>query len=193
MYMLNLVLFGPPGAGKGTQSSRIIEKYGLMHLSTGDILRAELAAGTELGIQAKTLMDQGLLVPDEIVVGMISAKISANPTAPGFIFDGFPRTIAQAQALDVMLKNKNTDITCMIALVVPDQELKTRLLKRGEETGRTDDNEETIKRRIQEYQDKTTPVASYYQQQNKLHSVEGTGSVDDIFQRISSVIHGIAS
>lgn len=186
--MLNLVLFGPPGAGKGTQSARIIEKYGLIHLSTGDILRAELAAGTELGIQAKTLMDQGLLVPDEIVVGMISAKISVNPKAPGFIFDGFPRTIAQAQALDVMLKEKNTEISAMIALVVSDDELKTRLLKRGIETGRSDDNEETIARRIKEYQDKTTPVASYYEQQQKLHSLQGTGSVDDIFNRIVSVI-----
>lgn len=189
--MLNLVLFGPPGAGKGTQSARIIEKYGLIHLSTGDILRAELAEGTELGIQAKTLMDQGLLVPDEIVVGMISAKISVNPQAPGFIFDGFPRTIAQAQALDVMLKEKNTQISCMIALVVPDDELKTRLLKRGIETGRSDDNEETIVRRIKEYQDKTTPVADYYGQQQKLHSLQGTGSVDDIFDRIVSVIEAL--
>jgi adenylate kinase len=186
--MLNLVLFGPPGAGKGTQSARIIEKYGLIHLSTGDILRAELASGTELGIQAKTLMDQGLLVPDEIVVGMISAKISVNRQAPGFIFDGFPRTIAQAKALDVMLKEKNTEISCMVALVVPDDELKSRLLKRGVETGRSDDNEETIARRIKEYQDKTTPVAAYYEQQHKLHSLQGTGSVDDIFNRIVAVI-----
>lgn len=186
--MLNLVLFGPPGAGKGTQSGLIIEKYKLIHLSTGDILRAEIAAGTELGKEAKGLMDQGVLVPDAVVVGMIASKITQNPGAKGFIFDGFPRTIAQAQALDEMLTQKGTSISCMVSLIVPEAELKTRLIRRGQETGRTDDTEETIARRIQEYLDKTTPVAGYYEAQGKLHSIQGVGSVEDIFSRISEVL-----
>jgi len=186
--MLNIVLFGPPGAGKGTQSNLIIEKYKLVHLSTGDILRSEISAGTELGLKAKELMDQGVLVPDEVVVGMIASKISQNAQAPGFIFDGFPRTIAQAEALDAMLKHKSTAISCMISLIVPEEELKSRLLKRGMETGRSDDNEETIARRIREYQEKTTPVASYYESQNKLFSVQGVGSVSEIFEKIQDIL-----
>lgn len=186
--MLNLVLFGPPGAGKGTQSAMIIEKYGLVHLSTGDILRSEIAAGTTLGIEAKRLMDEGILVPDAVVVGMIASKIEAASGAKGFIFDGFPRTIAQAQALDDMLAEKGTGISCMISLIVSEEELRKRLLLRGQETGRSDDNEETINKRIKEYLEKTTPVAGYYESKGKLNSIEGVGSVVDIFSRICSVL-----
>jgi adenylate kinase len=187
--MLNIVLFGPPGAGKGTQSGLIIEKYGLIHLSTGDILRSEIANGTQLGLEAKRLMDEGLLVPDAVVVGMIATKIEANPGAKGFIFDGFPRTIAQAQALDEMLQEKGTGIACMVSLVVPEDELRKRLLLRGQETGRSDDNEETITRRIKEYLDKTTPVAGYYESKGKLHSINGVGSVSEIFDGICEVLN----
>jgi adenylate kinase len=186
--MLNIVLFGPPGAGKGTQSGMIIDKYGLVHLSTGDLLRSEIAAGSKLGLEAKRLMDEGTLVPDAVVVGMIASRIEAAPDAKGFIFDGFPRTIAQAEALDAMLADKGTSISYMISLIVPEDELRKRLLIRGQETGRTDDNEETITKRIKEYLEKTTPVAGYYESKNKLNSIEGVGSVEDIFSRICSVL-----
>lgn len=186
--MLNIVLFGPPGAGKGTQSEYIIEKYQLVHLSTGDILRGEVNAGTELGNQAKSIMDAGKLVSDEIVIGMISNKIDANPQAKGFIFDGFPRTIPQAQALDSMLAEKGTGISCMISLVVEEEELVKRLVKRGESSGRADDNEETARKRYTEYMNKTLPVASFYKEQGKLHEINGIGDISDIFGRIQTVL-----
>lgn len=187
--MLNLVLFGPPGAGKGTQSQKLIEKYQLVHLSTGDILRNEIANGTELGLEARKLMDQGVLVPDEVVIGMISNKLDANKEAKGFIFDGFPRTVAQAEALDTLLSSKNTAISGMIALEVDDQELEKRLLLRGKESGRPDDaNPEVIRRRIEEYNKKTAPVANFYKGQNKYYSVNGIGSIDAIFADICQVI-----
>lgn len=186
--MLNLVLFGPPGAGKGTQSEHIIEDYKLVHLSTGNILRAEVEAGTELGKYAKQIMDEGKLVPDEVVIQMISNKIDANPQAQGFIFDGFPRTTPQAQALDELLSNKSTAITCMVSLDVPEDELVSRLVKRGETSGRADDNEGTVRKRFKEYTEKTLPVATYYQAQNKLFSVDGVGSLDEIYGRIKSVL-----
>ena len=149
--MLNLVLFGPPGAGKGTQSQKLIEKHGLIHLSTGDLLRSEISQGTELGLEAKKLMDHGILVPDEVVIGMISHKLDANKDAKGFIFDGFPRTVAQAEALDRLLETKNTPISGMIALEVNDAELEQRLLLRGKDSGRPDDaNPEVIRKRIDE-------------------------------------------
>jgi len=186
--MLNLVLFGPPGAGKGTQSQKLIEKYHLVHLSTGDILRNEITNGTELGLEAKKLMDQGLLVPDEVVIGMISNKLDANRDAKGFIFDGFPRTVAQAEALDNLLKSKSTTISGMIALNVDDQELEKRLLNRGKESGRPDDaNPEIIRKRIEEYNSKTAPVANYYKSQNKYQSINGIGSIDEIFNSICAV------
>lgn len=186
--MLNLVLFGPPGAGKGTQSQKLIEKYKLVHLSTGDILRSEISNGTELGTEAKKLMDQGLLVPDEVVIGMISNKLDSNKDANGFIFDGFPRTVAQAEALDSLLESKNTAISGMIALIVDNDELQKRLLLRGKDSGRPDDaNPEIIKKRIQEYNDKTAPVANFYKAQNKYQSVNGIGSIEDIFTSISEV------
>ena len=170
--MLNLVLFGPPGAGKGTQSQKLIEKYGLIHLSTGDILRSEISQGTQLGLEAKKLMDQGILVPDEVVIGMISSKLDANKSAKGFIFDGFPRTVKQAEALDELLKSKKAPIKGMIALQVPDDELLRRLLERGKESGRPDDaNPEVINKRINEYNNKTAPLAAFYKAQNKFYSV----------------------
>lgn len=187
--MLNLVLFGPPGAGKGTQSEKLIEKYNLVHLSTGDILRGEITQGTELGIEAKKLMDQGILVPDEVVIGMISNKLDSNKDANGFIFDGFPRTVAQAEALDELLKSKSSVISGMVALVVDNVELEKRLLNRGKDSGRPDDaNPEVIRKRINEYNSKTAPVASYYKDQNKFTSINGIGTVDEIFNSICRVV-----
>jgi adenylate kinase len=188
--MLNLVLFGPPGAGKGTQSQKLIEKYGLIHLSTGDLLRSEISQGTALGLEAKKLMDQGILVPDEVVIGMISNKLDANHAAKGFIFDGFPRTVAQAEALDRLLESKNAPISGMIALEVNDDELEHRLLLRGKDSGRPDDaNPEVIRKRIKEYNDKTAPVAGFYKGQNKFKSIYGIGSIEKIFDGINAVIN----
>jgi len=188
--MLNIVLFGPPGAGKGTQSEKLINKYQLVHLSTGDILRGEIAAGTALGREAKKLMDAGSLVPDQVVIGMISSKVDQNKKANGFIFDGFPRTTAQAQALDKLLAQKHTSITVMLALEVDNDELTKRLLSRGKESGRADDqNEEIIRNRINEYNTKTAPLKEYYSAQNKFHSVNGIGSVEDIFAGLCTKIN----
>ncbi len=187
--MLNIVLFGPPGAGKGTQSEKLIKAYQLVHLSTGDILRGEVAAQTQLGLEAKKLMDQGLLVPDEVVVGMIESKIDSNAGANGFIFDGFPRTTAQADSLDKMLERKGASISMMLALEVEDAELIKRLLNRGLESGRADDQNETIiAKRINEYNTKTAPLKEYYSRQGKFHSIHGTGTIDDIFSSLSKVI-----
>lgn len=187
--MLNLVLFGPPGAGKGTQSTKLIEKYGLVHLSTGDILRGEVAAQTELGLKAKALMDAGNLVPDEVVIGMINNKIESNADAKGFIFDGFPRTTAQAEALDKLLTDKGTEINHMLALQVPDEELIKRLLLRGKDSGRADDaNEEVIANRIKTYNEKTAPLINYYTNLGKYTAIEGVGSIDEIFDRLVAAI-----
>lgn len=183
--MLNIVLFGPPGAGKGTQSQNLISKYGLVHLSTGDLLRTEIARGTELGVKAKDIMDRGILVSDDIVIGMIENKLDANPSANGFIFDGFPRTKAQAEALDDLLQKKGTAISCMLALEVDEAELTRRLLERGKDSGRADDRDEaTIKNRINEYNNKTLPLKEYYSADGKYHSINGIGSVSDIFNDI---------
>ena len=180
--MLNIVLFGPPGAGKGTQSEKLIDKYSLIHLSTGDLLRGEIAAGTVLGLKAKKLMDAGDLVPDEVVIGMISSKLEQNKNASGFIFDGFPRTEAQAIALDELLKSNNTAITKMLALEVDTDELTKRLLERGKKSGRADDqNESIIRNRINEYNNKTAPLKKYYSEQSKFQSIKGVGSIDEIF------------
>lgn len=187
--MLNLVLFGPPGAGKGTQSQKLIEKYQLVHLSTGDLLRNEIAAGTHLGLEAKKLMDEGQLVPDAVVIGMISNKLKDNADSKGFIFDGFPRTVAQAEALDTLLDNHQEKISLMIALEVDEQELERRLLLRGKDSGRVDDaNPEIIRKRIMEYKSKTTPVANFYKEQGKLSTVKGVGTVEEIFAEISAVV-----
>jgi len=187
--MLNLILFGPPGAGKGTQSEKIIAKYNLIHLSTGDLLRSEIQAGTELGLRAKTLMDQGLLVPDEVVIGMIEHKLKDHRDAAGFIFDGFPRTVKQSEALDELLARYNESISVMVALVVDDNELLSRLLNRGKTSGRPDDqNEELISKRIQEYNNKTKPVADYYQEKGKFTAINGIGEIEAIFAEISKAI-----
>jgi adenylate kinase len=187
--MLNIVLFGPPGAGKGTQSEKLIAKYQLVHLSTGDILRSEIAAGTQLGLEAQMLMNAGVLVPDEVVIGMISSKLDNNPNAKGFIFDGFPRTEAQAEALDRLLFEKHTSITMMLALEVSDSELTKRLLMRGMESGRPDDqNEGVIRNRIQEYNNKTAPLKTYYTNQGKYRAVNGIGTVEQIFTNLCAVI-----
>ncbi len=187
--MFNLILFGPPGSGKGTQSEKLIAKYGLNHLSTGDLLRSEIATKTPLGLEAKNIMDKGQLVPDEVVIGMISSELDANPTAKGFLFDGFPRTGAQAQALDNLLELKEASINVMLALDVSEEELVKRLLKRGETSGRSDDtNEHVIRARITEYHNKTAIVAEYYRQFNKVVLIKGEGSVDDIFAALSKEI-----
>lgn len=190
--MLNLVLFGPPGAGKGTQSEKLIDKYQLVHLSTGDILRGELKAETELGLEAKKYMEKGELVPDEVVIGMIEGKIDKNLDAKGFIFDGFPRTTAQADALDKMLEKKGTSITLMLALEVEHDELVKRLLNRGKDSGRADDQDESIiENRIKVYHKDTSPVINYYDGQGKFKSVEGMGSIDDIFGRLCQAVDSI--
>ncbi|NJK98502.1 MAG: adenylate kinase [Bacteroidetes bacterium] len=187
--MLNIVLFGPPGSGKGTQSTTLIEKYKLVHLSTGDILRGEIAGQTPLGLEAKKKMDKGELVPDEVVIGMIGNKLAANPSANGFIFDGFPRTTAQAEALDNLLKGKGTAITLMLALDVEKDELVKRLLNRGKDSGRADDqNIDVIENRIAVYNKETAVVADYYKKQDKFHLIPGMGDVSEIFSRLCAAI-----
>ena len=187
--MLNIVLFGPPAAGKGTQSNLLIERYNLIHLSTGDILRGEIAAGTSLGLQAKSIMDKGGLVSDEIVIGMIASKLENNPNAKGFIFDGFPRTANQAKALDILLEEKGTSISVMLSLKVSDNELIKRLIARGKDSGREDDkNQSIITNRINEYNNKTAPLKEFYLSQNKLSEVEGTGSITEIADKLNLVI-----
>ena len=189
--MLNLVLFGPPGAGKGTQSAKLIAQYNLVHLSTGDILRSEVANKTQLGLKAKSLMDAGLLVPDEIVIGMIQERISQYQSAKGFIFDGFPRTVAQAEALDKMLAENKLSITAMLQLNVPQNELVNRLLKRATLENRPDDTPETITKRIQEYEQKTLPVATYYKNQEKLHIINGVGEVSEITNYLLKTVENL--
>ena len=186
--MLNIVIFGPPGAGKGTQSQLIIEKYKLMHLSTGDILRNEMANKTPLGTEAKKLVEKGDLVPDDIVIKMVNNKIDNNPGQKGFIFDGFPRTVEQAEALDRLLEEKNTSISVMISLEVDEDELVKRLLKRCEEEGRTDDNLDVIRNRIKVYDEVTCKVCDYYAETGRFRPISGTGTVEEIFERITTVI-----
>lgn len=186
--MLNIVLFGPPGSGKGTQSEKIIEKYGLKHISTGDLLREEVSGQTELGLQAKAIMDKGELVSDAIVIGMIKNKLEEHKDGPGFIFDGFPRTVDQARELRKALTDYDERVCVMISLEVERDELVKRLLLRGQQTGRSDDNLETINNRIDVYEKQTKPVTYYYQKMRKHASVDGTGSIDKIFDRIVEVI-----
>ena len=187
--MFNLILFGPPGSGKGTQSERLISRYGLKHLSTGDLLRSEIAGQTPLGLAAKSYMDKGQLVPDEVVIEMISSALDNNPHAHGFLFDGFPRTTAQSQALDKLLAQKGTSIAVVLALQVSEDELIQRLLNRGLTSGRADDvNEDIIRNRIGEYEKKTAAVAEYYKKYDKVVYVHGEGDVDEIFQALSKEI-----
>jgi len=187
--MFNLILFGPPGSGKGTQSEKLIARYGFKHLSTGDILRNEIRNGTALGLEAKSLMDQGQLVPDAVVIGMIRTALDQNPDVNGFLFDGFPRTNAQADALDALLAEKHTAIGVVLALQVSKSELIKRLLNRGLTSGRSDDvNEAVIGSRIEEYERKTAAVADHYKKLNKVVYVPGEGSVDEIFAHLSDQI-----
>lgn len=183
--MLNIVLFGPPGAGKGTQSEKLREKYNLLHISTGDLFRDSLKEGTEMGKLAQKYMDKGNLVPDDIVIGMVDERIRETEGTTGYLFDGFPRTVAQAKALDVFMNEKETPVSAMISLDVPEEELITRLMERGKTSGRPDDQDlGKIKTRIQVYEDDTLPVAAYYQAQNKFHNVGGVGPIDEIFENI---------
>ena len=187
--MLNIVLFGPPGAGKGTQSQKLIEKYNLKHISTGDIFRKHLNEGTELGKKARSYMDNGNLVPDAVVIGMVGETIKENKDSKGFIFDGFPRTVAQAEALDELMEQFNMKIDGMVALEVPEDELKKRIRERGKTSGRVDDqDEEKINNRISVYKSETLPVAEFYTKQAKYAKVDGVGSIEEIFNDISSKI-----
>ncbi|MCG6186117.1 adenylate kinase [Maribellus maritimus] len=187
--MLNLVLFGPPGAGKGTQAEFLINSFGLNHLSTGDLLRSEIAAGTELGLEAKSYMDKGELVPDEVVIGMIKSKLESNKDAKGFIFDGFPRTVEQAKALDKLLKENDTPISGMLSLEVEKQELINRLLSRGKVSGRADDQDQSvIENRINVYNKKTLPLIEYYKPQGKHFGINGMGTIEEIAGRLKEVV-----
>jgi adenylate kinase len=180
-YMFNLILFGPPGSGKGTQSDRLVEKYGLIHLSTGNLLREEIANKTPLGIEAKKFIDHGQLVPDDVVIAMVGSFFDRHKEVNGFLFDGFPRTVAQAQALDKLLSFKKTDIALVLALDVTEQELINRLLNRGKTSGRSDDNsEDVIRKRFTVYTNETSPVADYYKKTRKFKGIQGEGSVDEI-------------
>ena len=187
--MFNLILFGPPGSGKGTQSDKLVEKFGWIHLATGNLLRAEIDNATQLGLEAKAFMDKGQLVPDEVVIGMIGSALDANPAAKGFLFDGFPRTVAQAEALDALLAGKTSEITLMLALQVSEEELVARLLNRGKTSSRNDDRDENIiRKRLVEYENKTAMVADYYAQFDKVAKVKGEGSIEAIFQSLCAQI-----
>ncbi|MBS1621036.1 MAG: adenylate kinase [Bacteroidetes bacterium] len=187
--MFNLILFGPPGSGKGTQSDKLVEQYGLIHLSTGNLLREEISNKTPLGLEAKKFMDKGQLVPDEVVIGMIDSSLEQHKKARGFLFDGFPRTVAQAKALDKLLELKKTSIASVLALEVNDEELIKRLLNRGKTSGRSDDtNENVIRKRLTVYNNETTPVADHYKKSKKFLAVNGEGSIEEIFSRLSEAI-----
>jgi adenylate kinase len=192
--MLNLIIFGPPGAGKGTQSEKIIDRYQLVHIATGDLLRAERKAGTVLGNEANEYISRGELVPDSVVVGMVRNFMSSHAGAGGFIFDGFPRTIPQAEALDAMLLEFNTAISAVLGLEVVEDELVKRLMLRGQTSGRVDDqDEDTIRNRFREYQNKTLPLQGYYSEQGKYQSVQGIGEIDEIFTNLRACIDTVKS
>ena len=186
--MLNIALFGPPGAGKGTQSKKLLEKYNLTYISTGDMLRSEIAEGTDLGMKAKTIIEKGGLVDDELIIQLIEKKIKTNPGSRGILFDGFPRTTVQAYILEGLLLRFNSSLNCMISLDVPEDELVKRLLLRAKDSGRSDDNMEVIKVRLQEYEQKTKPVADFYAKRNKFYSIDGVGQIDEIFENIDAII-----
>lgn len=190
--MINIVLFGKPGAGKGTQAEFLKEKYNLTHLSTGDIFRYNMKNNTALGLEAKTYIDRGDLVPDSLTINMLQDEVDKNPDSAGFLFDGFPRTLAQADALDKFLATKGQNITATIALEADDEILVKRLLERGKTSGRVDDqDEEKIRNRYQEYNEKTAPLMGYYKEQNKFHAVDGIGTVEEVTKRLSQVIESL--
>ncbi|MCE5205535.1 MAG: adenylate kinase [Porphyromonadaceae bacterium] len=189
--MLNVVIFGAPGSGKGTQSEKLIEKYGLKHVSTGDLLRAEIKGKSQLGQMAESYMSKGQLVPDEVVIGMLEGLVQRNGHVKGFIFDGFPRTLAQGEALDAMLTKYNEKVNVVLSLEVEDEELIVRLLKRGEISGRSDDNRETIESRLRVYYNQTAPLKDFYEEQGKLVRIPGQGSIDDIFASMATVLDRI--
>ncbi|HPW98389.1 MAG TPA: adenylate kinase [Flavobacterium sp.] len=190
--MINIVLFGKPGAGKGTQAEFLKEKYNLTHLSTGDIFRYNIKNETELGKLAKTYMDKGDLVPDEVTIKMLQSEVDNNPKSAGFLFDGFPRTIAQAKALDAFLKTKKQSITATVALDADDEVLVKRLLERGKTSGRPDDqDEEKIRNRYEEYNQKTAPLTDYYKAQDKFYAVDGIGTIEEVTARLSKVINNL--
>lgn len=188
--MFNLILFGPPGSGKGTQSDKLVEEYGLVHLSTGNLLRKEMAEKTPLGVEARTYIDKGQLVPDEVVIGMVDSYFDQHKGAKGFLFDGYPRTVAQAAALDRLLDKKDTSINLVLFLQVDEEELIRRLVHRGKTSGRSDDMDENIQRKRQEvYREETLPVAAYYQKQGKVVDIKGMGTVHDIFSSLCGAIN----
>ena len=189
--MLNIVIFGAPGSGKGTQSEFIVEKYGINHVSTGDVLRGEMKNGTELGKIAKGYMDEGKLLPDDLIVDMLASKLDSFEGSKGVIFDGFPRTIAQAEALKKMLAARGQEVSVMLDLEVPEDELMVRLIKRGQETGRADDNEETIKNRLVVYHSQTAPVIDWYKNDGKYQHIDGVGSMERIFADSCTAIDGL--
>ncbi len=187
--MVNLILFGPPGSGKGTQAAKLVEKYGLLHISTGDLFRYEMGNDTPLGKKAKSYIEKGALVPDEVTVGMLRNKVEANLDVPGYIFDGFPRTIAQSEALDDLMKEKETSISALLMLQVPDKEIIKRILQRGKTSGRADDlNEEVIQNRIDVYKSETAPVFDYYHKKGKAEEIDGVGSIEEIFDRLCNKV-----
>ena len=185
--MLNIVIFGAPGSGKGTQSERIVEKYGINHISTGDVLRAEIKNGTELGKTAKGYIDQGQLIPDELMIDILASVFDSFKDSKGVIFDGFPRTIAQAEALKKMLAERGQDVSVMVDLEVPEDELMVRLIKRGKDSGRADDNEETIKKRLHVYHSQTAPLIDWYKNEKKYQHINGLGTMEGIFADLSLI------
>ena len=186
--MLNIVIFGAPGSGKGTQSERIVEKYGINHIATGDVLRAEIKNGTELGKTAKGYIDQGQLIPDELMIDILASVFDSFKDSKGVIFDGFPRTIAQAEALKKMLAERGQDVSVMLDLEVPEDELMVRLIKRGKDSGRADDNEETIKKRLHVYHSQTSPLIDWYKNEKKYQHINGLGTMDGIFADICEAV-----
>lgn len=191
--MLNLVLFGPPGSGKGTQAAKLVEKYNLVHISTGDLFRYEMGNDTPLGIKAKEFIDKGELVPDEITIGMLTNKVNKHKKASGFILDGFPRTVAQAEALDQLLESKGTSVSLLVALSVSDEEIIERILSRGKTSGRADDQDQSIiQKRITAYNNETAPVAGYYANFGKTKNIDGMGTIDEIFERICIEMDAVA-